>query len=196
MTSPKMTGNDAGNMKTTLVKTPALLIPGYDDANRNKNSCLYKVYGESACVCYTPGEFVSFPADSTEILIVHSYGFYAFLAGRSAGLLRGVKKLIVIDGYFPSNQKWGDVAVRVEIPKDISCVFFFPTYGDRSGYPLESVVRQAMVERRDITVARGVGYGHNLLHPPTEDTIREIVSFLAGLPSQRQEQEDIHMFAS
>ena len=85
---------------------------------------------------------------------MHSFGYFAFLVARAAGRLRDVTRLIVIDGWFPHDKQWGSVTCAVDVPAGVACTFFFPTFGDRSEYALEAVVRQAMVTRRDITVVR------------------------------------------
>ena len=176
----------------------AMVIPGHDDEHFNSNSCLYRTYGAAACTLYNPGSVDSTPAADSDIAVVHSFGYFAFLAIRAGGGARNVKRLVVIDGWFPRDKMWGTLPVSPGVPENVACTFFFPTYGDRSGYSLEAVVRQAMVNRRDITVVRGVGYGHNLLHPPhvTPANVRTLVSFLVGLPDARTSDADIVTYAS
>lgn len=135
---------------------PVLLIPGHDDATLNTNSCLYKTFGAAACISYNPGDLAQFPETCPDTAIVHSFGYFAFLVARAAGRLRDVTRLIVIDGWFPHDKQWGSVTCAVDVPAGVACTFFFPTFGDRSEYALEAVVRQAMVTRRDITVVRGI----------------------------------------
>ena len=172
--------------KDKMASPPVTYIPGYDSTNKNANSCLYRVFGKDACTLYNPGDELDVIATPT--VVVHSYGFYALVA---AGILSAdVKRVVVLDGWIPELQSWGNDVCPVYIPENISWVFFFPTVGNRTEYPLEAVVRQAMVARKDITVVRGVGFGHNMLFAPkiTEERVREVVQKLIELPDEREAQ--------
>ena len=165
----------------------ATFIPGFDERTKNTNSCLYRAFPETAVVPYDHVDYNdNFPEQGRETVVVHSYGYYAFLMARAGGRLRACKRLLVIDGWFPSKSR-----MSAELPTGVSCVFFFPTFGDRTDYPLEAVVRQAMVSRADITVVRGVGFSHNLVYGAFgEAGVRELVSGLAQLPTERTSDVD------
>lgn len=141
----------------------ALILPGHDSKNGNENSCLFKIFKSSTYVLnkeLTDQETI-INSDS-EVAIVHSYGFFIFLVGYQKGLFPNVESLLVIDGWFPKDCKFNGTEYPIELPK-LPTVFFFPTFGSRKDYPLESIVRQAMITRKDIHIVRGIGFGHNLL---------------------------------
>jgi hypothetical protein len=165
---------------------------------------LFRAYvGAEWVVTYSPDvsladQIDAFPLAAPPVVVVHSCGFFALMAARGAGRLHGMRKLVVIDGWFPHDHLWAGAGaddgacVKVQVPLDVACVFFFPTFGDRSDYPLEAVVRQAMVERADVTVVRGVGFGHNLLYPPFGLVgVRALVDRLVAMPDRRGTDADV-----
>jgi hypothetical protein len=149
-----------------------LILPGYDAINGNKNSCLFKMYPE--CTTYTldqPLEDQQIKIeDSTTTAVVHSYGFFIFMVGHQRGLFKEIKHLVVLDGYFPRDCTFMGESYKMTLPEQVNMLFFFPTVGDRSSYPLEAVVRQAMVTRNGIFVVRGIGFGHNLLYQEFQES--------------------------
>jgi hypothetical protein len=154
------------------------ILPGYDSKNYNTNSFLFKTYKEN-CSEYVLDK----PLESQESIIslkeeqtvVHSYGFFIFLAAYQKGLIQNTKSLIVFDGWFPTNCKFMEDEVKIVLP-NIPMIFFFPTFGDRREYSLESIVRQQMATRKDIIVIRGLGFGHNLLFGEfTEKKVTKLV---------------------
>lgn len=166
--------------------------------HRTANSCLYRAFGAEACVAYNPDLPISaqrgaFPAEIPgAVVVAHSFGFAAFIAARASGLLRNAARLIVIDGFYPLDRTWAGRDITIELPSDCPCIFFFPSFGDRSRYPLEAVVRQAMITRLDLTVVRGIGFGHNLLYGSfKEPDVCSLVARLAALPDTRESEADI-----
>ena len=142
----------------------ALLLPGHDDATGNRNSFLFRSY--PFCAEYVTNQDLKEQhirnADAP-VAMVHSYGFWAFVVGYQLGLFPNVKQLVVFDGWFPANKEFNGVKYEVKLPP-IPTKFFFPTFGDRSGYPLESIVHQVRaLGRKDLGIFRGIGFGHNLL---------------------------------
>ncbi len=171
-----------------------LILPGYDSKNGNRNSFLYKAFGEM-CNEYVLDkpleEQESIIKPSSEIAVVHSYGFFIFLVGYQNGLFKNIKSLIVFDGWFPSDCKFNGIDYSIELP-DIRTVFFFPTFGDRKDYPLESIVRQSMISRKNITVVRGLGFGHNLLFGEfDENSVNSLTVSLLRLPDERSNDLDL-----
>lgn len=161
-----------------------LIIPGHDSKNGNTNSFLYKTYG-SLCSEYVldkPLENQPFVNADSECAVVHSYGFFIFLAGLKKGLFKNVNSLVVFDGWFPNDCKFMSEEISVEDLPNVPTTFFFPTVGNRRGYPLESIVRKTMISRNNITIARGIGFGHNLLYQ-NFDTKKadELVNYLCKL---------------
>lgn len=134
----------------------ALILPGYDTATGNRNSFLWRTYPEYATE-YTPTQPLEDKPDA-RLAIVHSYGFFAFLAGYQQGLYRSVKRLVVFDGYYPAHLMFADHKVELVLPP-IECIFFFPTVGNRTSYPLRS-----LLVTDEHTVVTGEGFGHNLLY--------------------------------
>ncbi len=142
----------------------ATFIPGWDETNGNTNSFLYRVMGEYKCCEYVLGKPLSDAfikkIQLSNICVIHSAGFWAFLVAYKRGYLNHVTKVVVFDGWYPETCKIS------ELPGDgnIEYVFAFPTFGNRAEYPLETdVVRPAMKLHKNITVARLVGYGHNIM---------------------------------
>jgi hypothetical protein len=170
-----------------------LVIPGYDSKNGNTNSVLYKTY-KTKCSQYVldqplEDQYQFIDSDSKEV-IVHSYGFFIFLVGYKLGLFKNTS-LVVIDGWFPKDCKFNGTEYKIELPP-IPTVFLFPTFGDRKDYPLEAIVRQAMTSRKDITVVRAIGFGHNLLFGSfDEHMVADLVLALQCLPEKRLSDVDI-----
>jgi len=154
--------------------SPFTILPGYADATGNTNSCLWRAYMDV----------------DQEIVVVHSAGFAGFCAARSMGRLSSVCRLIVLDGWYPYPTTT-ETSNKFDLPP-VPCILWFPTVGDRSLYPLEAVARRAMVTRKDITVVRGVNFGHNLIYGEfDEKKVRELVTWLSTLPDERASDVDI-----
>lgn len=182
-----------------------IVIPGHDDETGNTNSCLWRSFGKNVCLAYTPGDdFVGFPQDATgRIVVVHSCGYWAYLAARTAGLLENARGLIVIDGWYPvhrTERKWGAMLVDASCVPNIPTVFFFPTVGDRSAFPLEAVVQQSLVRRVDNVnvnvnvknIVRGLGFGHNLMFEKfQEPQVRWLVKHLCGVLAGEVSETDL-----
>lgn len=176
----------------------ALILPGYDPTNGNANSVLFKTY-KNMCSTYTLGKPLE---DQTDILIngdfniavVHSYGFFVFLIGYQIGLFKNVTSLVVIDGYFPKDRKFNETEYEIKLPP-IPILFFFPTFGNRQDYPLEAIVRQAMISRKNITVVRGHGFGHNLIFEKFDtDKVADLVLNLQHVPETRTSDLDLNVY--
>ena len=166
------------------------IVPGYDPVHGNKNSVLYKTYGDQ-CIEYNPSEKIEGWTTNTgnKVAVVHSMGFGAFLAARQEGGFVDTERLLVLDGAYPKT--WGETPLVAKIPP-FPCIFFFSTVGDRSGYPLEAVVRQAMLSRKDITVVRGIDFGHNLLYGSFGcEKVKDLVQYLLSLPTDGSSERDI-----
>lgn len=170
-----------------------LVIPGYDSKNGNTNSCLFKAYGVDKCEQYVlnkPLEEQNFMNFASEKAVVHSYGFFIFIVMRKLGFFSSVKQLVVLDGWFPYDCKFNGKEYPIDLPEDILMTFFFPTVGNRKDYPLEAVVRQQMVKRKDIHVVRGINFGHNLIYNEfTPDCVTELVESL--LPEKMLKYDNV-----
>lgn len=156
------------------------VFPGYDTKNGCTNSCVYKAL-KSLCYTYVLdkplSEQFNIMKNVTDV-ICHSYGYWVFVVGLAEGLFPQVASVTVIDGYIPKDRSWCGIEYEVKIPNSIKQKYFFPTVGDRFGYPLEAIVRQAKATAPSpcIWIFRGIGFGHNLIYENfQEEQVKELV---------------------
>jgi hypothetical protein len=184
---------------TTPSDNSIVYFPGYDKERGNRNSVLYKVYGDK-CTTYDPTKSISsqnFENKEATVAIVHSYGYFAYAVLSKLGYFENVKTLVVLDGYIPPHGSMFGLNMTVGVPLPQSAVFFFPTVGDRSEYTLERVLEENYSEMTNYKIVRGVNYGHNILFGEVDvEKAKELIEALLKHATYKPRVEDAMVFPS